>query len=209
MIRRAQRMKSRQQGLTLLETMLALALGIVIIMSVIVFYPTVRNNARMTETTKLVGSIGDALRTYAQSPDYAPGKNGVISLAKLQAAGLLTEQETMTPWVGGQLSVRASGNYFVIGFTNIPASVDNSNPGQPVMGGVCKSLAQSLSNALVLPSPGTVKAYGRSFTIDSAETCLNITGTGKTIPLICQAARCVLSGKDGTTGTLLVFMDLS
>lgn len=204
----------KQKGLTMLETVLAVAIGAVIIMGVLMYYQTASDNANMAATIKITGDIGNAVRTYAQSPSYKPG---VISLATLQSAGLLTTSDTVNPWSiqANSLVVSTSGNYLGISFYNVPAQVNSAATTKNKTGGVCASLAMQLSNSLPLPSPGSVTLNGTHFSYSGTYTITNpsgggITGTGpKGNSKTAQGAAVCEYTSGATTGTLTIVMDLT
>lgn len=195
-------LRVKQTGLTLLETVLALAVGVVIISSVLIYFQTASNSANMAATIKITGDIGSAVRAYAQSPNY---KSGQINLVDLQAARLLTTADTVNPWSGG-LQVGTSGNYLGIKFFNVPAQKVNG-----VLSGSCALLAAQLSRALPMPSPGTVTLFGvkytYTFSYSSGAGGITVTKTPGTTQTTKGAAACQYSS--GTTGQLVVVMDLS
>ncbi len=201
--------RCKQKGLTLLETILALAVGVVIIMGVLMYFQTASDNANMTSTIKIVGDIGTAVRAYAQSPDYKPGS---ISLATLQSAGLLTGAATVNPWSvqGNSLKVTTNGNYLGINFYNVPAKVNTATKPQTKAGGICGTLALQLSNALPMPSPGTVTLGGIVYTITvpggvhAAWSC-----SSKTCQANSQGAAACQYTSGQTMGTLSILMDLT
>lgn len=210
--------RSKQKGLTLLETVLALAVGMIIIMAVLVYYQTASDNANMTATIKIAGNIGSAVRAYAQTPAY---KGDItIDLAKLQAAGLLTSADTVNPWSiqANSLVVTTNGNYLGINFYNVPATTNTAITSGNKAGGICASLATQLSNALPLPSPGTVTVsgttykYSGTYTIDNPSTG-GVTGTSTTgtnpKSKTAQGAAVCQYTSGAATGTLTVIMDLS
>jgi hypothetical protein len=203
--------KVKQKGLTLLETVLALAVGVVITMSVLIYFQTASNNANMAATIKITSDIGNAVRAYAQSPAYKPGN---INLADLQAAGLLTTSDTVNPW-SGALLVGTSGNYLGIKFFNVPAQKTTTNS-VTTLSGSCPLLAAQLSRALPIPSPGTVTLFGVKYTYTfsyasgGSGVTVKITPAGggsSTTQTTKGAAACQYSS--GTTGQLVVVMDLT
>lgn len=218
------KVRFQQRGLTLLETILAVAVGAVIIMGVLIYYQSASDSANMTATTKMVGDIGEAVRIYAQSPDYTPGK---ITLTDLQAKGLLTGTDIKSPWsaVSGSVQAATSGNYLGIRFYNVPAKTSTVN-GVTTTSGACGSLATQLSNSLPFPSPGTVKMQFKApgggttsytYTITPASSSVMATWgscNGKPCSYTSSgAAMCQISTTSGSsnyqTGTLSVLMDLS
>jgi type II secretory pathway pseudopilin PulG len=208
-------LRVKQKGLTLLETVLALAVGVVIVMSVLIYFQTASNSANMAATIKITSDIGNAVRAYAQSPSYKPGKN--INLADLQAMGLLTTADTVNPW-SGALQVGTSGNYLGIKFFNVPAQKTTTS-GVTTLSGSCALLASQLSRALPMPSPGTVTLFGATYTYKfsyaSGESGVTVTITPKTgggsstTKTTNGAAACQYSGGTDTTGQLVVVMDLT
>src|SRR3990167_5498011 len=114
-------------------------------MSVLIYFQTASNSANMAATIKITSDIGNAVRAYAQSPNY---KSGSINLADLQAAGLLTTADTVNPW-SGALLVGTSGNYLGIKFFNVPAQKTKDPTTQiTTLSGSCALLASQLSRAL-------------------------------------------------------------
>lgn len=209
-------MRCKQKGLTLLETIFALAVGAFIIMAVLMYYQTASDNANMTATIKITGDIGNAVRAYAQSPAYKPGE--IKNLAALQAAGLLTSADIVNPWSiqPGALRVGTSGNYLGINFYNVPAQVNFASKTKNQTGGICASLAVQLSNALPMPSPGTVTLLGAkyTYTISPSSTGSGITivaksPSGLTTRYTAQGAAVCHYVKGSTTGTLSIVMDLT
>ena len=199
----------KQSGLTLLETMFALALGIVILLTVTLYYPVVRNNSRMATTMRLVGVISDSVRTYAQSPVYVPGR---INLATLRNAGLMTGSEIVSPWPGGTISVFTNGNYMSIQFDKVPAASSDDSSSTKASG-VCLSLAMQLSNALPLPSPGTAILGGVTYTFSNPTGGVHVEWGNSTNPSTANsqgAAVCKIDDSDSTpVGTVSVLMDLT
>lgn len=206
---------TKQIGLTLLETILALVIGVIIIMGVLVYYQSTSDNANRVATIKMVGDIGTAVRAYAQSPDY---KSGPINLSVLQDSGLLTAADMANPWSvdPASLQVSTSGNYLGIRFSNVPAAASTVS-GSSKPGGICGSLATQLSASLPLPSPGTVtmKYYGvtNTYTITTGG---GVTASWKTAGGAQQsynssgAAMCQFQTSGDTSwGVLSVVMDLS
>lgn len=205
--------RSQQAGLTLLETVLALAVGTVIIMAVLIYFQTASDNANMTATIKITSDIGNAVRTYAQSPSYKPG---TITLTQLQAMGLLTAADTVNPWSirPKALAVSTSGNYLGINFNFVPAKTNSASTTPSQAGGICMSLATQLSNSLPIPSPGTVTltfndGSSKTYTFVNPSTGgLTGTGPGGKSKTSQGAAVCQYT-KGNTTGTLSIVMDLS
>jgi prepilin-type N-terminal cleavage/methylation domain-containing protein len=201
----------KQKGLTLLETILAVAIGAVIIMGVLMYYQTASDNANMAATIKITSDIGNAVRAYAQSPSYVPGK---INLATLQSAGLLTTADTTNPWSiqANSLKVSTSGNYLGISFYNVPATVITTTKNNKA-GGICASLALQLTNSLPLPSPGTATLNGVTYTFTNSSTGgIDVTPTSPTkgpTQNAQGAAVCQLPTGATSTGTLSIVMDLT
>ena len=207
----------RQRGLTLLETMFALAIGALILLGVMWYYPVVRNNGKMVATVQMVNSISEAVRAYAQTPNYKPDPNGSFTLQTLRNSGLLAANSTKNPWFGA-LVVSTSGNYMGIQFFNVPAATQATGSVTKV-GGICGTLATQLSNALPFPSPGNVTLGSTTYTFTNPGTgpyYVQVTkpnGSGGNI-LIAQsrgAAVCQFStaGTPSSTATLTVVLDLS
>ncbi len=207
--------RCKQKGLTLLETVLALAVGMVIIMAVLIYFQTASDSANMASTIKITSDIGTAVRAYAQSPSYKG--NTIINLSDLQAAGLLTTSDMVNPWSiqAGSLKVGTSGNYLGINFYNVPAQVNTASKTKNQTGGVCASLAKQLSNALPMPSPGTVTLLGATYTytISRPATGGGITvvtkGPSGTTTQTAQGAAVCQYTKGAATGTLSIVMDLT
>lgn len=209
---------SKQCGVTLLETMFALAIGILILLMATMYYSSTANNAKMVMTTKMVGDISEAVRAYAQSPNYKPDPNGSFTLQTLRNTGLLPYNETRNPWFG-VLKVSTSGNYMGIQFFNVPSAGQEQGTTTKV-GGICATLATQLSNSLPLPSPGTVALNGTTYTFSNpgGPYYVQVTkpnGSGGNI-VVAQskgAAVCQFSGgaaaSDYSTATLSVVLDLS
>ena len=211
--------RCKQKGLTLLETVLALAVGMVIVMAVLIYFQTASDSANMAATIKITGDIGNAVRAYAQSPSYKG--NTIINLSDLQAAGLLTTSDTVNPWSiqPGALKVGTSGNYLGINFYNVPAQVNTTSKTKNQAGGICASLAMQLSNALPMPSPGTVTLLGvkhtYNYTISRPATGGGITvvtedKSGKVLNTqTAQGAAVCQYTKGQSTGILSIVMDLT
>ncbi len=203
--------RCKQKGLTLLETVLALAVGTVIIMAVLIYFQTASDNANMAATIKITSDIGNAIRAYAQSPNYT----GNVALSDLQAAGLLTASDTVNPWSiqANSLKVSTSGNYLGINFYNVPAQVNIASKTKNQTGGICASLAMQLSNSLPLPSPGTVTLNGTKYKF--TYTISNPVGGGVSVTgpkgngIQTQGAAVCQYVKGETTGTLSIVMDLT
>ncbi len=201
--------RCKQKGLTLLETILAVAIGTVIIMAVLMYYQTASDNANMVATIKITNDIGNAVRAYAQSPSYVPGK---VPLATLQSAGLLTTSDTVNPWSiqANSLKVSTNGNYLGISFYNVPATTVTTTKNNKA-GGICASLALQLTNSLPLPSPGKVTLNGVTYTFTNPSTGgVGITPTSPTGPTKTAQGAAVCQYTSGaTTGTLSIVMDLT
>lgn len=202
--------RCKQKGLTLLETVLALAVGMVIIMSVLIYFQTASDSANMASTIKITSDIGNAVRAYAQSPNYVPGK---ITLATLQSAGLLTTSDTANPWSiqANSLKVSTNGNYLGISFYNVPATTVTTTKTNKA-GGICASLAVQLSNSLPLPSPGKVTLNGVTYTFTNPSTGgIGVTPTSPTTgpTKTAQGAAVCQYTSGAATGTLSVVMDLT
>lgn len=200
----------KQKGLTLLETVLALAVGMVIIMAVLIYFQTASDSANMAATIKITGDIGNAIRAYAQSPSYVPGK---ITLTTLQSAGLLTTSDTVNPWSiqANALKVSTNGNYLGISFYNVPATTITTTKNNKA-GGICASLALQLSNSLPLPSPGTAMLNGVTYTFTNPSTGgVGVTPTSPTKGPTqnAQGAAVCQYTSGATTGTLSIVMDLT
>lgn len=198
----------KQKGLTLLETVLALAVGTVIIMAVLIYFQTASDSANMAATIKITGDIGSAVRAYAQSPSY---KSGTITLADLQSMGLLTAADTVNPWSiqANALKVSTSGNYLGINFYYVPAQTNTASKTPSQAGGICASLAMQLSNSLPLPSPGTVTLNSVTYTFTNPSIG-GVMATGpKGKSKTAQGAAVCQYTKGATTGTLSIVMDLT
>ncbi|MCD6045132.1 MAG: hypothetical protein K0R48_295 [Gammaproteobacteria bacterium] len=190
----------KQKGLTLLETLLALAVAIIIVGGILLFFRSIQNSSNIAATIKTVGNISDAVRTYAQTSSYAPGS---ISLSTLQSQGLLTANDRVNPWSSSTSpTVFTSGNYMGIYFNSVPGAASNS--------GICANLAQQLSSSLPLPAPGSATLNGVTYNITSTA----MTGTwpttacgGTTCPIPSGNAAAVCQGTSG--GPLAIIMDLS
>ncbi len=205
-------LKNRIQssGLTLLETLLSLIIGAVILLGVLMYYQTASEKSKATATIKIVGDIGNAVRAYAQSPNY---QSGMINLADLVALGLLSGSDAVNPWTGGNIIVSTSGNYLGIGISGIPASQTAAQPGGGAhlssVTGTCAILAAQLTRALPLPSPGTVTLSGTTYVFSNPSGGgIDITPGGSSQPKHAQGAA-LCSYITGTTGILNVVMDLS
>ena len=205
-------LKTRVQGsgLTLVETLLSLIIGAVILMGVLMYYQTASEKSKATATIKIVGDIGDAVRAYAQSPNY---RSGSINLADLIALGLLSGSDVVNPWTGGNIIVSTSGNYLGISIRGIPARQTSAQPGggAPLSSvtGICGILAAQLTRALPLPSPGTVTLNGTTYVFSNPSAGgIDVTVGESSQPKHVQGAA-VCSYVSGTTGILNVIMDLS
>ncbi|MCD6045128.1 MAG: hypothetical protein K0R48_291 [Gammaproteobacteria bacterium] len=210
-------MRCKQKGLTLLETVLALAVGVVVIMAVVIYFQTANSNANMVATINITRDIGNAVRAYAQTPNYTSGK---VPLADLQAAGLLAASDTVNPWSiqPNSLVVSTSGNYLGISFYNVPVKTSATSTFKNKAGGICGTLATQLSSMLPLPSPGTVTLNGVTHKYGTY-TLTNPTGggvtavgkdkDGNTITKTAQGAAVCQYTQGASTGTLSIVMDLT
>ena len=187
-----------------MESLFAIVLGVVITLGVILYYQSTANTAKMAVTIKLVNSISDAVRTYAQAPNFEPG---AINLTTLEAGGLLTQVETVNPWdhTTQTLKVSTNGNYLGISFANVPLAADSDGK---TPSGICASLASQLSASLPFPSPGTVTLNGVTYTISPTSNRVNVYNDPKKPPVASSNGAAICQVGD-TSGTLAVLMDLT
>jgi type II secretory pathway pseudopilin PulG len=144
-------------GLTLLETMLALAIGAVVLLGVVIYYTSSRQNGNVTKVVADMNAIMSAYRSYiAQGNTVCGVPSGTCTpttLSILQTAGFLPNPMN-DPWGQSYTAVSSGpgGKIFVVITVPGISSADEDN--------TCNAILQSVNNGttLALDATGQVPA---------------------------------------------------
>lgn len=109
---------AKMKGLTLLETMLALAVGVLILMSAVVFYQSTRQSANVSRTLSDMGAIKAGYRAYLASGFQLNASSDAAQLQAVQDAGFLPNPLN-DPW----------GQSYVVSLTKYPGYIMIAIPG--------------------------------------------------------------------------------
>lgn len=115
----------KQKGLTLLEVILAITIGVVIITYSIRYFMTVEFNYKVERTIKQIQVLAKASYQWLQmqrQADFGSGSTAIDN-SKLQAVGLITKADLVDPW-GGTIVLQPGENpqYIKITLSGIPKS---------------------------------------------------------------------------------------
>jgi Tfp pilus assembly protein PilE len=143
-------------GLTLLETMMALAVGTVVLMSVVIYYASNRQNANVTKVVSDMNTIMSAYRFYIAQGNtvcgVASSTCNPASLSTLQTAGFLPNPMN-DPWGQSYTAVGSSpgGKMYVV--ITVPGidSADEDN--------TCNAILQIVNNGSTLALDATGQIY--------------------------------------------------
>ena len=80
--------------------MLVLSVLVVIVLMSIRYFDSARTSQKVSTTLGLVGDIHEASMSYAKRHDFSG-----LTMSNLTSAGLLSEQQTISPWDGQTIVV--------------------------------------------------------------------------------------------------------
>jgi type II secretory pathway pseudopilin PulG len=109
---------AKMSGITLLETMLALALGIMILMSVVIFYQSTRQSANVSKVLNDMNAIKAGYKAYLASGYKLNATSDAAQLQAVQDAGFLPNPLN-NPW----------GQAYVVSLTRYPGYIMIAIPG--------------------------------------------------------------------------------
>jgi type II secretory pathway pseudopilin PulG len=109
---------AKMSGITLLETMLALALGVVILMGVILFYQSTRQSANVSKALSDMNAIKAGYKAYLSSGFKLNATSDAAQLQAVQEAGFLPNPLN-SPW----------GQPYFVSLTKYPGYIMIAIPG--------------------------------------------------------------------------------
>jgi type II secretory pathway pseudopilin PulG len=144
-------------GLTLLETMMALAVGAVVLMSAVIYYASSRQNANVTKVVADMNAIMAAYRSYiAQGNNVCVVRSsscsGPTTLSILQTATFLPSPMN-DPWGQSYTATSSSpgGKMFIVITVPGIGSADEDK--------TCNAILQIVNNGNTLALDATGKIY--------------------------------------------------
>lgn len=115
--------KSKQQGFSLLELLLVVAVGAILLLAGLAVYRNVTDNAKVTETIRLLNVTKQETQRLFQGEGSYPAQNlnAVLIDAKAFPTSALAGNQVRTPY-NGNVTVTGDGRTFVIRMNAIPES---------------------------------------------------------------------------------------
>jgi type II secretory pathway pseudopilin PulG len=117
---------NKMTGLTLLETMLALAVGTVVLVGAIIFYQSTRQNANVSKTMSDMNAIRTGYKSYLASGYQFNASTDALQLQAVQDAGFLPNPLNNAWGQAYAVSVNNSTypGYIVIGIPGLDAATN-------------------------------------------------------------------------------------
>lgn len=149
---------SKIVGLTLLETMLAVAVGAVVLMGVVIYYASARQNGNVTKVVGDMNAIMGGYRSYIAQGNMVCGFlsstcSSLTALSNLQTAGLLPSPMN-DPWGQAYTAVSSSPEGKIQVVITVPGigSADEDK--------TCNAILQAVNNGntLAVDATGQVPA---------------------------------------------------
>lgn len=112
--------RSRSRGLTLTETVLAIAVGAVVLVGGVMMYMgAVGNNQLNDANTQLQATVSGVRQLYAGQSTYASLTNAVAIAGRIFPAAMVDGGSVRNPWKG-DVTVTGAASSFTVQFARVP-----------------------------------------------------------------------------------------
>lgn len=157
-------LRRNQVGLTLIETMAAIIIGLVVIGGAVAMFGGGMSGAKTTDVSQNVAAIaGNVAKVYQGSTNYAGLTNTVAIKANLVPVGWVSGTTITDPW-GGAVTIAGAAGSWSLTLAGVPTDA-------------CVSLARNEDGAATVTANGTTTAGSAATPVPSptaaATSCTN------------------------------------